>query len=64
MRSTKAGVAPWVQILMSAISVVGDCLKSEAPECIHHHSTRVLEGSLVRSGILLGRMTAEGTPKM
>ena len=63
MRSTRVGSAAWVQILVSAISV-GDCLKSEAPECMHHHSIGFLEGSLVGSGIALGRMTAEETPKL
>ena len=64
MRSTRAGIAPWVHILVSAIAVVEDCPKSEAPECIHRHSTRVLEGSFVRSSIPLERMKAEETLKM
>lgn len=38
--------------------------KSEAPDRIHYHSTRVLEGSPIRSGVRLGRMIAEETPKM
>ena len=37
--------------------------KSETPECIHYHSTRALEYSTIRSGVPLGRIRAEETPK-
>ena len=49
---------------LDPIGLSVDSLKSEASECMHDCSTRVLLGSLLRSGISLRCLTAEETPKM